>query len=146
MSILPLSQEIFEKIKWMVMNYACQFLEDKDPERRYSVLAIFLYGGAAKYHLGLKPDFHDFDVNLLFSRDESNDRHLSTYGMPKHIGTLNNKNVEVMRNVINYDVCQDIIEYIANYARTRCSKRWRRITSEPVIFLYPDCKVLKRLI
>jgi hypothetical protein len=130
----------------MVMNYADQFLEDKDPERRYSVLAIFLYGGAAKYHLGLKIDFHDFDVNLLFSRNKSNNHHLSTYGMPKHIGTLNNKNVEVMRNVLHYDVCEDIIEYIGNYARRRRSKRWRRITSEPVIFLYPDSEVLRSLI
>lgn len=132
-----------EGLKTLVEDYIGEFLSTKNA--LYNVLAVFLYGSAAKYYVGQKDSHNDFDLNVFFRESDTRDSSISTYGKPKVIGRYMGKKVEVMRNVYCGSAGSGI-EAVKEYAGASSSKRWKRITSEPLIFLSPTFQIFDRLL
>ena len=138
-------------LKELVEKDAYRFIQKLHLEKRLStgqslsILAIVLYGGAAKYYVGDKDHYNDFDINIFFRSTLYPESCISTYGKPAPIEEPHNgKKVEVMRNVpFGYE--GNAVAIVKNYASRSNSKRWKRISSEPVIFLYPDIQILPNL-
>src|SRR5262249_55290393 len=100
----------------------------------------------AKFHVGNKQSHNDFDLNVFFRAESVSQQSISTYGKPKIIpGGYKGKKVEVMRNVYR-GLARSPLEAVKEFADASQSKRWKRIASEPIIFLYPSVKVLDKLL
>lgn len=147
---MNLSVNDLNKLKELVEKSAYRFIQDLHLKQSLStgqslsILAIVLYGGAAKYYVGDKDHYNDFDINIFFRSTLYPESCISTYGKPKPIEPYNGKKVEVMRNVpFGYE--GDAVAIVKKYALRNNSKRWKRISSEPVIFLYPDIQILPNL-
>jgi len=144
-----LSKYDFIKLKGIVERYAGDFISRK--KLPYEIFAIFLYGGAAKYHVGKKESYDDFDLNIFFKPipergiSKSIRRSISTQRPKTICGGYKNKKVEVMRTEY-HDSGQNTLEAVKAFAKSHKSERWNRIAPEPVIFLYPRFKVLNNLL
>ena len=112
-----------------VRDMCLEFYGDEET----NIISIILYGGAAKNYVGQEHDPGDFDLNVFLSAQAAIP---STYGMPQKIGEHDGVTVEVMRNKIPEETT--VQEYVA----AQDSKRWDRITEEPIIQLYPSIQRL----
>ena len=128
----------------MAVEYGNGFLRTRGLEGRASAFAVVLYGSAAACHLNQKDTYNDFDINVFFQSTVALGRGVSTRGKPKIIGQHNGKRVEVMRNVYRGRAVEPTVA-ISGYARRMRSKRWIRIRSEPVVYLYPKVLILANL-
>ena len=108
------------------------------------MLAAFRYGGAAKYHFGLKPAFGDFDINVTFlmTRKDNRRRYVSTQTGPKDLPPYEGKIVQVTRNVYAGKELDEekALKELANLKRSR---RWQTIRDTPLILLYPDIREIR---
>lgn len=98
-------------------------------EEKSNIISIILYAGAARNFVEEDHQPGDFDVNIFFTAHSNVS---STYCRPKIIGKISGLDVEVMRNKVPEEI--GVIQYV----NAQDSKRWRRITREPVIQIYPD--------
>ena len=124
-------------------RYAEAFLKNNKLETIYRFHSLFLYGSAARYHLGLASGYHDFDIEAVFRTLSDNDKRgfVSTHGKPKNLPPLEGKIVQVMRNVYSGSSA-DAEAAIRELAASKHSKRWKSIKANPVILLYPQTRVL----
>src|SRR2546426_5221838 len=99
---MPLSAADLEQLKARSVKYGKDFLHSQKLEDNYSLFATFLYGGAARYHFGLKHDYHDFDIEVVFRmvRPDGRQRHISTQARPKDLPyRYSDKVIQIARNI-----------------------------------------------
>ncbi len=141
---MTLSMGDLEALGRIGVAYANEFLYGRNLSDGYKLLAVFLYGGAAKYHFGLKPSFGDFDINVTFlmTRKDNRRRHVSTQARPKDLPPYKGKIVQVTRNVYaGRDL--DGEKALRELANLKRSRRWQTIRDTPLILLYPDIREIR---
>ena len=124
-----------------LINLVQEYSKENYPN--YKIYSILLYGGACKYHFGLKDSFGDYDLNLFLVSKQMQE-HISTRGFPKRIGKFREKKIEVMRNLIVKDNEQFDEQELINFMKKQKSKRWhdnkRGILHNPALIVYPISK------
>jgi len=125
-----------------VEHYAATELKRKRLTASLRVCAIILYGSAAKYHLGMVPEYRDFDLNVFLrktARYRTGDaRHLNRRGRCWSASHFMGKGVDVMFNVVG--ASQDWRNSVAK----RASSRWCRIKAAPIVEVHPEIVVYRR--
>jgi hypothetical protein len=141
---MTLSIGDLEALKVIGITYANEFLRVRNLEDGYKLLAVFLYGGAAKFHFGLKPTFRDFDINVTFrmSRNDDRRREIPTQARPKDLEPYKAKIVQVTRNVYAGKE-HDAVDALKELARLKHTRRWQTIRSTPLILLYPEIREIR---
>jgi hypothetical protein len=126
------------------MNYSRTFLTRHSYDRDFELLAIFLYGSAARCHLGLATDHGDWDIGLVLRmlRPSEERSHVSTRNRPLDLTTFKGKTVQVTRNVFSSSLVEP--EAALRQLAQMKSPRWKSIRASPVIMLYPQIKTIWR--
>jgi len=128
----------------MAKKGANDYILEKGVEESFKISCIILYGGAARYHFDISPEYDDYDLNIFFEKNDKfiigNGRKVNRRGSAKKIGLFRGKKVELLFNVLNDE------ENVFDFIKTRSSKRWEnRISKEPILVLYPDRKDIRSL-
>ena len=117
--------DLMAKVAEKCVSYYSEF-EDE-------LRCIIEYDGWGRVYAG--QDFYpgDFDVNMFF---ESGCDVSSTVGMPKVIGEVDGRKIEVMRNKVPEGTS------IQSYANSMTSGRWTYIRNNPKVKIYPEIRYI----
>ncbi|MGH2452482.1 MAG: hypothetical protein ACRDF5_01800 [bacterium] len=133
---MPLDDQTLQDLAAFVHAFAISQLQAKGLYESLAVDSIVLYGGAARFHLGLAPNYDDYDLNVFFRRlagyKNRDARRFNRRGAFWDAGIFKQKEVQVLFNVLlNHESWLDS-------ARRRQGERWSRIRNSPVCLLYPN--------
>ncbi|MEE9593842.1 MAG: hypothetical protein V3V92_00405 [Candidatus Hydrothermarchaeales archaeon] len=147
---MRMDKKFFTDIKTLSLNYALDFLGQKQFVHLFKIHSIALIGGSARYY------FHndkwidgdrDIDIDIYFTPTRqvnmSTKMSVFTQGRPI-LKNYNNKPVDISRFVLPND-SNDFVKDVKEYGKhkSRNSERWRRRMDSPIIFIHPEIKLLE---
>ena len=132
---MSISEPILVGLAEHVRAFALGKLAEKGLSSSLTVDSIMLYGGAARFHMGLAAHYHDYDLNVFYRKARDyhigDARRFNRRGAFWNAGIYASREVQVLFNILDPEVAWS--EGIAS----RQSKRWKVIQANPIMLLWP---------